>query len=398
MADITLETVETRSEGQPAIEEVTLRVRDGEFVCLVGPSGSGASTIVDVVAGLVVPTAGRVSIGDRDVTALSPAERNVAMGFGDVALLPHLDVAGNVAFGLSGEDLNDAETERRVERAAAAARITALLDRTPDELTAEQRRRVGVARAVVREPDALLLDEPLSTLDAGRRAQTRGELRRLHEELGLTVVYATTDAADAMALADRMAVVDGGTIEQFAPPETCYDEPATRFVATFLGSPSMNVLDGRVTAAGWSDGHVTVAFDPARYDLEPGDEVALGVRPEDVYPVDEADTLESTTDVVGATVDEVETRGAETVVTLGNAATGDRTDGTTAGRENGDGPWRLLMCTSSETALGVGQPTEVVFDRAAVHLFDRETGRALRHGLDQAASTGSTAEPAGPDD
>jgi multiple sugar transport system ATP-binding protein len=339
-----------------------------------------------------------VSIGGRDVTELSPAERNVAMGFGDVALLPHLDVAGNVAFGLSGADLDGATTERRVARAASAAGVEDLLDRAPDDLTAEQRRRVGIARAVVREPDALLLDGPLSTLDADRRVEARETLRRLHEELRLTVVCATTDAAEAMALADRMAVVDGGSVHQFAPPATCYDEPATRFVATFLGSPSMNVLDGQVTADGWSDGRITVGFEPARDGLDPGDEVALGVRPEDVVPVDEAGAVDSPTGVIGATVDGVETRGTEAVVTLGDAATTGRAGaaGTTPGRRAGDGR-RLLMCTPVEAAPDAGERIEVVLDRAAVHLFDRETGDALRHGLGPVTGAGGPTEPAGTD-
>jgi ABC-type sugar transport system ATPase subunit len=242
-----------------------LEARDGELLVVLGPSGSGKSTMLRIAAGLEEPTAGTVRIGGRDVTQVSPSKRNVAMVFQSYALFPHLDVARNIGFGLSARGVRRDEAERRVRAAAELTGVSELLHRKPYELSGGERQGVALARALAGEPDVFLLDEPLSNLDAQLRTKTRAELRRLHTELGRTMVYVTHDQVEALTLGDRIAVLERGVVAQVGKPDEIYRRPANRFVAAFVGSPQMNFVDGETAG---------------RFGLAGDGEV--GVRPEHV--------------------------------------------------------------------------------------------------------------------
>jgi multiple sugar transport system ATP-binding protein len=264
MSGLAVEGLEKRFGDVAALAGVTLDARDGELLVVVGPSGCGKSTLLRCVAGLEVVDSGTVTIGGRDVTTLRPAARNVSMVFQSYALFPHMTVAENVGFGLVVRETPKAEVRQRVAEATALVGIDHLLERLPYELSGGERQRVALARALVRHPDAYLLDEPLSNLDAGMRVEMRTELRRLHREVGATMVHVTHDQVEALTLADRVAVLDAGRVRQVGTPEDVYDRPADRFVAGFLGTPRMNFLEA---AAGR-------AFAPVPDGME------LGIRPE----------------------------------------------------------------------------------------------------------------------
>ena len=392
MGDVKLENVYKRYEDVTAVDDMNIHIRDGEFVCLVGPSGCGKSTTMEMVAGLTIPSEGQVYIGGREVTNLPPKDRGIAMVFQNIALFPHMDVYDNISFGLRLRDFDKEEIDRRVERAAEIVQITNMLDRMPDEMSGGQRQRVAIARAIVRNPEVFLMDEPLANLDAKLRVHMRTELQRLHKELQTTIIYVTHDQAEAMTMSDRIAVIDSGNLQQIDPPLVCYNEPANMFVATFIGSPAMNMLDGRITEDGWSNDNISVDFDPSQYGVTPGDEVAMGIRPEDVYPVDKAGGLESQTKVISADTDVMEPMGDETFIYLLLSEDAE------VDLEEGSGSGQLLMSVSPDTAIEEDQTIEVVLDRSKVHLFDRETGEAIQHGLDGLASSGSAAEAAESDD
>lgn len=285
MAGLTLEGVVKDFGATRIIRGVDLAIADGEFVVLVGPSGCGKSTLLRLIAGLDSVTGGRIRIGTRDVAPLSPAERGVAMVFQSYALYPHMTVARNLSFGLENLRMARAEIDRRVRDAAEMLQIDALLQRKPRELSGGQRQRVAIGRAIVRDPQVFLFDEPLSNLDAALRVQTRGEISRLHKRLKATMVYVTHDQIEAMTMADRIAVLNGGRVEQFGAPLELFDRPANQFVAGFIGSPRMNFYAGRVVA-GAADG-VTVdvpGFGTGRFAVDgrgvaAGDAVTLGIRP-----------------------------------------------------------------------------------------------------------------------
>jgi multiple sugar transport system ATP-binding protein len=231
----------------PAVSDVSLTVEDGEFVVLLGPSGCGKTTLLRMLAGLEYPTAGRVRIGGRDVTDLPPRKREIAMVFQSYAVFPHLTVADNITFGLRMRGVDKRKARERVERAAELVELTEFLDRHPAQLSGGQRQRVAVARAIVMEPAVLLMDEPLSNLDALLRLTFRAELKKLVAQLGTTTIYVTHDQVEALSLGDRIAVMNRGEIIQVDDPGTVYAEPATRFVGAFIGNPPMNFLRGRVT-------------------------------------------------------------------------------------------------------------------------------------------------------
>jgi multiple sugar transport system ATP-binding protein len=262
-----------------AVDDVTLEIADGEFLVLVGPSGCGKSTLLRLIAGLEAVTEGRVVLGDRDVTDVSPQNRDLAMVFQNYALYPHMTVAANLAFGLRLRKIPKAERARRVTEVASKLGLEELLDRKPSELSGGQRQRVAMGRAIVREPKAFLMDEPLSNLDAKLRVTMRAELARLHERLGVTTVYVTHDQVEAMTLGQRVAVLRDGVLQQVDTPQRLFHEPANLFVAAFIGSPSMNlveadVVDGSVRFAGYE-----VPL-PEGASLKPG-HVILGIRPTD---------------------------------------------------------------------------------------------------------------------
>ena len=375
MGNVTLEHVTKRYEEVTAVEDMNLDIRDGEFVCLVGPSGCGKSTTMEMVAGLTKPSDGEVYIAGREVTTLPPKDRGVAMVFQNIALFPHMDVYDNVSFGLRLRDYDDDEIERRVRDASDIVQLDGMLDRMPDEMSGGQRQRVAIARAIVRNPEVFLMDEPLANLDAKLRVHMRTELQRLHQELETTTVYVTHDQAEAMTMSDRIAVIDSGELQQIDPPLTCYNQPANLFVAGFIGSPSMNFVDGEVAAEGFVGEEVGVDFDPAAVGVDVGQRVTLGVRPEDVYLADGDEELARPSRRLGATTDVLEPMGDEIFVylLLSDDAEVSMTEGATAGQ--------LLMSVEPDSDLDVDEDVDVVLDRTKVHLFDATSGEAVAHGV-----------------
>jgi sn-glycerol 3-phosphate transport system ATP-binding protein len=274
MAQITLNNVRKVYGGTiEAIKGVSLEIDDGELVVLVGPSGCGKSTLLRMIAGLESISSGEISIGNRVVNDLEPAERDIAMVFQNYALYPHMTVYQNLAYGLKNRNTPKEEIERRIAIAAKTLEIDPYLNRKPRQLSGGQRQRVAMGRAIVREPAAFLFDEPLSNLDAKLRGQMRIEIKRLQRSLGTTSVYVTHDQMEAMTLADKLVVVNGGQIEQVGTPIDLYEKPATTFVATFIGSPSMNLLSHAETLEGWS----ISANVP-----KPAGAFTIGIRPEDL--------------------------------------------------------------------------------------------------------------------
>ena len=276
MAGIRIDTIKKFFGSAVALSDISLEIADGEFVALLGPSGCGKTTLLRIIAGLETQTSGRVFIGDRDVSGLAPRERGLAMVFQNYAVFPHMTVYENVAFGLRMQKADEAKVKREVERAAALLHIEPYLERYPAKLSGGQRQRVAVARALAVRPAVLLMDEPLSNLDALLRLEMRSELKAVLAQSGTTTVYVTHDQTEAMGLADRIAVMHGGVIEQIDKPQSIYERPATRFVGGFVGSPPMNfitmpILDGRAALDSFS---VPVA---AR-----SESVVCGVRAEDM--------------------------------------------------------------------------------------------------------------------
>jgi multiple sugar transport system ATP-binding protein len=294
MASVKLEGVRKvygDSGAQVAVHGVDLEVRDGEFVVLVGPSGCGKSTTLRMIAGLESISAGKLWIGDRLVNDVSPKDRDIAMVFQSYALYPHMSVFENMAFALKLRKLPAKEIDTRVRQAAEILGITAVLDRTPKQLSGGQRQRVAVGRAIVRQPQVFLFDEPLSNLDAKLRVQTRREISKLHRQLGATMIYVTHDQVEAMTMGDRIVVLDKGRVQQIDTPLNLYNHPANRFVAGFIGSPAMNFIEGRVVLDGGArfetrGGGAAIpltAEQGRRFQGQAGTDVTLGVRPEDVY-------------------------------------------------------------------------------------------------------------------
>ena len=283
MAGVKIENVEKSFGAVKVIRNVDIVAEDGEFVVLVGPSGCGKSTLLRMIAGLEEITSGRIRIGERVVNNLNPKDRDIAMVFQNYALYPHMTVRENMEFSLVLRGFPKSEREVRVDRAASILGIKELLGRRPGQLSGGQRQRVAMGRAIVRDPQVFLFDEPLSNLDAKLRVQMRGEIRELHRRLGTTCIYVTHDQIEAMTMADRIVVLHDGVVEQAGPPLELYDRPANLFVASFLGSPSMNFIAGRLTAEGSfvsEDGAVTVS--PRKAPVRPGAEAICGFRPEAV--------------------------------------------------------------------------------------------------------------------
>ena len=303
MADILIERVRKEFGSFTALSELSLEVRDGEFVALLGPSGCGKTTLLRIVAGLEQQTSGRVVIGGRDVSALPPRARGLAMVFQNYAVFPHMTVAENIGFGLRMARADAARVAAQVDKAASLMHIEQLLQRHPAQLSGGQRQRVAVARALAVEPAVMLMDEPLSNLDALLRMEMRAELKHVLRAAGTTTIYVTHDQTEAMGLADRIAVMHGGVIEQIAPPMEIYRRPATSFVGGFVGNPPMNFIP--VAATGGTARCGTLAL-PAPRDGK----VTLGIRPED---------LELASDGMPFEVAVVEPLGAQVLLT-GRAA------------------------------------------------------------------------------
>ena len=303
MTTIELDTIRKEfGDGIVAVDDVSLTIEDGELVVLVGPSGSGKSTTLRIIAGLEAPTSGDILIDGRRVNDVQPQNRDIAMVFQSFALYPHRSVRNNISFPLEARDVPKAEIDSRVEEAAAMLDITELLDRKPANLSGGQQQRVALGRALVRDPQAFLMDEPLANLDAKLRKEMRTEVVRLQQNLGVTMVHVTHNQEEAMTMGDRVAVMNEGEIQQLAPPKEVYRRPANRFVAEFIGSPSMNLLDGSLSAGTFhADAEdVSVRVPDELADASTATQLTLGIRPESVQIVDSPGdyTVEATVDVV----------------------------------------------------------------------------------------------------
>ncbi len=297
MAKLELRSLTKRYGDVLAVDAIDLEIDDKEFIVLVGPSGCGKSTTLRMIAGLEEVSEGEIWIGDRQVNELEPKDRDIAMVFQDYALYPHMSVAENIGFGLRYRKYNRREIRRRVQEAAAILNIDNLLDRRPKQLSGGQRQRVAMGRAIVRDPQVFLFDEPLSNLDAKLRVQMRTEIKKLHRRVATTVVYVTHDQVEAMTLADRIVIMRDGIVEQLGTPDEIYNQPASTYVAGFIGSPVMNLLPARLTNG---EGKLTVQLkDGSNLVVPPnietrcarfiGQDVVIGLRPEDFTP-SKADT------------------------------------------------------------------------------------------------------------
>jgi multiple sugar transport system ATP-binding protein len=285
MADVSLHGVAKSFGPVEILRDIDLQVADGEFVVFVGPSGCGKSTLLRIIAGLEPVSGGEIRIGGRRVNELPPADRKIAMVFQSYALYPHMSVYKNMAFGLKFAKTSRAEVDRRVRHAADILKLSALLDRKPRDLSGGQRQRVAIGRAIVREPSVFLFDEPLSNLDAALRVNTRLEIAKLHRNLAATMIYVTHDQVEAMTLASKIVVLNHGRIEQIGAPLELYRSPRNLFVATFIGSPRMNLVKGRVlntagdrATIGFAGTDATVPSTSGALTI--GDEVTVGIRPE----------------------------------------------------------------------------------------------------------------------
>ncbi len=301
------------------LKSLDLDIADGEFIVLLGPSGCGKSTLLNCIAGLLEPTHGQVFIKGRNVTWEEPKDRGIGMVFQSYALYPQMTVEKNLSFGLRVSGMDKAEVDQRVKRASEILQIEPLLQRKPSQLSGGQRQRVAIGRALVRDVDVFLFDEPLSNLDAKLRAELRVEIKRLHQRLGNTMIYVTHDQIEALTLADRVAVMRGGTIQQLDAPQTIYNKPKNLYVAGFIGSPSMNFLKGEIDGSGagarFKLGNLSVPLSAYVADAPlTARKAILGVRPEHIRINGEAET--GATAEVPATVDIVEPMGADTLIWL----------------------------------------------------------------------------------
>lgn len=368
MSSVTLKNVYKRySGGVTAVSDFNLEIEDKEFIILVGPSGCGKSTTLRMIAGLEQISEGELYIDGKLCNDVPPKERDIAMVFQNYALYPHMTVFANMAFGLKLRHLPKDEIKRRVDEAARILEIEHLLDRKPAALSGGQRQRVALGRAIVRSPKVFLLDEPLSNLDAKLRAQMRTELTKLHQKLATTFIYVTHDQTEAMTMGTRIVVMKDGFIQQISAPQNLYDNPANLFVATFVGSPQMNTLNGTVVDEG---GVTYIQFGKSRIALPEskgrkpevlayvGKEVILGVRPENIH--DEALFLNQfPNDLVDADVEVVEPMGNENYLYL-----------ICEGRQ-------FTARVSNRSTARHGDKIKVAFDPETVHLFDKDTERTI---------------------
>jgi multiple sugar transport system ATP-binding protein len=379
MAEITLEHVTKEfAAGVVAVDDVNLTIADGEFTVLVGPSGCGKSTLLRMIAGLEDITDGTISIGDRDVTDLPPPERDIAMVFQNYALYPHMNVRQNLGFGLSVRHTPKSEITKRVDEVATLLGLENLLDRKPAHLSGGQRQRVAMGRAIIREPVAFLMDEPLSNLDAKLRIGMRASLAQLHSRLSVTSIYVTHDQTEAMTLGQRVAVMRDGRIVQVDVPQRLYQSPNDLFVAAFIGSPSMNLVDATIDADTIAFGQFRIPLAPARRPPHGVSRVMLGIRPE---AFDDAALSRVELPRIEVTVDVLEELGSDSHVFFHVAAprvtieTRDATndDATILAEHDALFTARVDPATNGR----VGEPLELTVDPAKFHFFDVETGRSL---------------------
>jgi multiple sugar transport system ATP-binding protein len=387
-------------DGTRALDRLDLTVEDGEFMVLVGPSGCGKTTALRMVAGLEEITDGVVRIGERVVNELSPKSRDIAMVFQSYALYPHLTVEDNIAFALRIKKTPRTEIRRRVDAAAELLGLEALLRRKPRALSGGQRQRVAMGRAIVRQPAAFLMDEPLSNLDAKLRVQMRADIKRIQSDLGVTTIYVTHDQVEAMTMGHRVAVMRKGELQQAAPPQELYDNPVNVFVGGFIGSPAMNMLEARIEKRDEGlaavVGEMELVLDVETLSRRPalaryeGREVVLGIRPEDLE--DAALANGEPRSRLHARVSMTEALGSEVLAHLTIAAPQAVTDDVRELAEDvGDdravrqlaaglqmGETSVVGRFSPRTKVREGEVVEVIFDRRALHFFDSETGLAIR--------------------
>ncbi|MDP8951517.1 MAG: sn-glycerol-3-phosphate ABC transporter ATP-binding protein UgpC [Actinomycetota bacterium] len=397
MAEVTLEDVSKVYGGDVvAVRDVNLEIRDGEFVVFVGPSGCGKSTVLRMIAGLEEITNGKVFIGEDVVNDLPPRERDVAMVFQNYALYPHMNVRENMGFALKLRKMDKREIAGRVEEAARTLGIERLLDRKPRALSGGQRQRVALGRAIVREPKAFLMDEPLSNLDAKLRVQTRTEISKLHNRIGTTTIYVTHDQTEAMTMADRIVILKEGVVQQVASPQEMYERPVNVFVAGFIGSPAMNFVRARFEHA---DGRFVATFGRTRIPLSreasgkvlkacAGKEVVLGIRPEHL---EDASLTEGVAGAKAPNAIEVEPQviesmGSEKYVYFGVPreqtahlrSIEEMADEGAEGAGSADGFDELMVArVSAESAARLGQKMRLAVDASKIHLFDLDTEGAI---------------------
>ena len=369
MAEVTLENVVKVYDGEVlAVDEVSLDIKEGEFVTLVGPSGSGKSTLLRMLAGLVNATDGRILFDEKDVVDDPPQERDVAMVFQNYALYPNMTVRENMGFGLKMRGISKAERKAAVEKAARRLQIEELLDREIQQLSGGQQQRVALGRSIVRDPEVFLLDEPLANLDAKLRTEMRARLVELQRELDVTAVYVTHNQIEALTMSDRVAVMNEGTVQQVAEPQELYKNPANQFVADFIGTPSMNFLDCTIThesdgvslETGVFDIHISSEYDitePIIDATSSGEMYTLGIRPQHLNIVQGSPKDQAVTSTLSVAV--VETAGEEYILHL----------------EKGDSRVKAVVAEGIQIEHGDSATIEIVPDE--IHLFDRGSGDAL---------------------
>jgi multiple sugar transport system ATP-binding protein len=365
MAQVTLRNLIKRfSEEVIAVNSVNLEIQDKEFVVLVGPSGCGKTTTLRMVAGLEDISAGEIFIGDRLVNDVPPKDRNIAMVFQNYALYPHMTVYKNMAFSLKLRKTPKDEIDRRVKAAADILGIGELLARKPKQLSGGQRQRVAVGRAIVRQPEVFLFDEPLSNLDAKLRVNMRSELIKLHERLDATMIYVTHDQVEAMTMGDRIVVMRNGFIQQVGPPMEVYNQPINQFVAGFIGSPPMNFLEGRLVQ---DNGSLQVDLNGLRLPLPPekakqveayiNKPVVFGIRPEDILPSGETDGKRLVP--LRATIEVLEPLGAEIILELASSG------------------YTFTARMDPQLRSRMHEEIQIYFDMNRAHLFDRQTEQVI---------------------
>ena len=384
MAEVVLENIVKRYGDVVAVNDVSLTINDGEFISLVGPSGCGKTTTLNMIAGLLELSEGSIYIGGRDVSELDPKDRDIAMVFQNYALYPNKTVYKNLAFPLEMRRLPKSDIDQQVRKAAETLSITPLLERKPRELSGGQQQRVALGRALVRNPKAFLMDEPLSNLDAKLRVQMRAEIARLHERLATTTLYVTHDQVEAMTLGQRVAVLRDGYLQQVDTPQNLFHHPANLFVAAFIGSPSMNLVEaqvsgGRVRFAGQE---LVLPEGSALAGLERS--VILGIRPSDFAHADAAHASWPRMQVVPAVVEEL---GAETNLIFPIDAPRVQTDAVKAAADTHDDDEGALLADDQRALFTAridgrrdarpGQPIEVALDVNHLHAFDPESGETL---------------------
>ena len=361
MAEIKIENVFKRFGDFTAVNDANLTIADKEFMVLVGPSGCGKTTLLRAVAGLGMADDGRIMIGGRDVTYLPPRERNISMVFQSYAIFPHMKVSENIAFGLKMTGVDKKEQERRVKQSAEMLHIENLLDRYPSKMSGGQRQRVAVARAIAMQAEVLLMDEPLSNLDALLRLEMRAELKRLLMDIGATTIYVTHDQIEALSMGDRIAVMKDGVIQQVSEPTELYDKPTNRFVGGFIGNPPMNFMRGQVQK---HNGRMQVAvgnamLKPANYIQETmrgydGKEMVIGIRAENMETL-----VEEAADAIPVTVDVVEPLGAQNLLTV------------TMGKD------RIKVSTHPDMRIRPNQNVWLRFPADKIRWIDRDTNKVL---------------------